>query len=86
MPQSRAQSVDGFFGFRSCVNQGNGIFFDEVDVDGADVEGVGRVMGMIFIVNFRSQISNLRFMAFGCELLKFCEELFAFLALFVDTP
>ena len=66
MPQSCAQSVDGFFGFRSCVNQSNGIFFDEIDVDGADVEGGGKGDGDDFHSEF--QISNLKFEIHACRL------------------
>src|SRR2546425_257928 len=42
LPHSCTQNIDGFFSLGSGVDQGNGIFFDEIDVDGADVEGSGK--------------------------------------------
>src|SRR2546421_9815352 len=40
--QSGSQNVDGFFSLGSGVDQSNGIVFDEIDVDGTDVEGGGK--------------------------------------------
>src|SRR5437764_9978466 len=42
MPQSCSQNVDGFFSLGSGVDQGDGLVFDEIDVDGTDVERRGK--------------------------------------------
>ena len=39
--QAFAESFDGWFGFWSGVDEGEGIFVDEVDIDCTDVERCG---------------------------------------------
>jgi hypothetical protein len=64
LSQAGSQSLDCLLGLRPRIDDRDRIFRDEINVDRADIERGGQRDGDDLHIDFRSQISNLKFQKF----------------------